>query len=265
LNRLPVPGRLWLASDVHLGPESPATAAAFSRFLEQAALQADALILAGDLFDAWTGDDIALRAPEPWLQAALSALQQVSARIPVWLGHGNRDFLIGPQLAGHVGARLLAGTTLLETAAGPVLLAHGDEYCLADRNYQRFRRVVRNPGVQAAYLALPAGTRRRIAAWARSRSRNANRYKTHEIMDVTPAAIESALRQAGPHANVLIHGHTHRPARHALSVDGRPCERLVLPDWDFDHATPPRGGWITIDDAGVHLHLHTQAQTQASK
>jgi UDP-2,3-diacylglucosamine hydrolase len=29
----------------------------------------------------------------------------------------------------------------------------------------------------------------------------------------------------------MIHGHTHRPARHHLTVDGRPRERIVLADW----------------------------------
>lgn len=271
MNRLPIPGRLWIASDVHLGPDSPATAAAFHGFLRQAAAQADALILAGDLFDAWTGDDIGLASPEPWLRAALNALQQVSARIPLWLGHGNRDFLIGPALARYVGARLLTDPALLDTDAGPVLLAHGDQYCLADRNYQRFRRIVRNRGVQAAYLALPVAARRRIAAWARGRSRSANRYKTQTIMDVTPHAIATALREAGPDVHALIHGHTHHPGRHALTVDNRACERLVLPDWDLDHTATPRGGWVVIDTEGLHLHqpdaatLAEMAAGQASK
>ena len=29
----------------------------------------------------------------------------------------------------------------------------------------------------------------------------------------------------------LIHGHTHRPAMHALRADGRDCRRIVLGDW----------------------------------
>lgn len=255
MNKLELPGRVWIASDIHLGPESPATAAAFHGFLEQAARRADSLILAGDLFDAWIGDDVA-RQPEPWLRASLDALQATAARISLWLGRGNRDFLIGPDLLQQVGAQALPEPALLETDAGPILLAHGDEYCTADAGYQRFRRIVRRPGVQRAYLSLPLRTRQCIAAWARRRSTHSNQYKSTEIMDVEPAAIERALRMAD--TAKLIHGHTHRPARHALSVDGRQCERLVLPDWDFDHADPVRGGWIALDSDGVHLILHGQ-------
>lgn len=252
MNKLALPGRVWVASDVHLGPDAPATAAAFHGFLEQAALKADALILAGDIFDAWIGDDVALEPSAPaWLRASLDALRQTAARIPVWLGHGNRDFLMGQALLSHIGARLLPEPVLLETDAGAILLAHGDAYCTADPGYQRFRRIVRTPAVQRAYLALPLRARKGIAAWARGRSMHANQYKAADIMDVEPGAIELALRQAG--ADTLIHGHTHRPARHVLSVDQRRCERLVLPDWDFDHALAARGGWIDIDSQGLRI------------
>lgn len=257
LSKLALPGRVWIASDIHLGPDSPATGAAFQLFLEHAAQQADTLILAGDIFDAWIGDDVAWKAPEPWLQAAVSALQQAASAMPLWLGRGNRDFLIGEGLARHLGAKLLPDTAILDTDAGAILLVHGDEYCTADHNYQRARRIVRHAAVQRLYLTLPLTVRQRIAAWARRRSMEANQYKTREIMDVTPSAIVAALRESG--VRTLIHGHTHRPARHDVCVDGQPGERLVLPDWDFDHASAPRGGWIAIDHDGMHFHDFVQA------
>ena len=46
-------------------------------------------------------------------------------------------------------------------------------------------------------------------------------------------------------STVMIHGHTHRPALHA--VDG--TLRYVLPDWECD-AEPTRGGWIAVDQRG---------------
>jgi len=250
LNKLVLPGRVWVASDIHLGPDAPATAAAFSAFLTQSAQHADTLILAGDIFDAWIGDDVTRQA-EPWLYDSLTALKAVATQCELWIGRGNRDFLIGGDLIRQVGARALPEPALLDTAAGTVLLAHGDEYCTADAGYQRFRRLVRNRGIQRTYLSLPLALRRSIANWARRRSMASNQYKCTDIMDVTPAAIEQALRRTD--ASVLIHGHTHRPARHALTVNGRPCERLVIPDWDYDHAQPPRGGWIQIDQHGIEI------------
>lgn len=241
---------MWIASDIHLSPDAPATAAAFHGFLEQAARNADTLILAGDIFDAWIGDDVADR-PEPWLRASMDALKATATRIPLWVGRGNRDFLIGRRLLRKIGAHALPEPALLETDAGLILLAHGDEYCTADAGYQRFRRIVRNQAVQRAYLSLPLSLRQRIANTARQRSMRSNQYKSRQIMDVTPQAIEAAFR--GTNASQLIHGHTHRPARHALSIDGRARERLVIPDWDFDHSEHPRGGWISVSSAGVEI------------
>ncbi len=252
LNELALPGTVWIASDIHLGEHNPGTAAAFFRFLERARREADALVLCGDIFEAWIGDDHALRDPPAWLARALTALRDTAHDIPLWLGHGNRDFLMGAALARSLGARLLDDEILLTTAAGTLLLAHGDQYCTDDTGYQRLRRLVRAPWVQRAFLALPLALRRRIAAWARARSRRARRGKSMRIMDVNPRAVADALAASG--SDVLVHGHTHRPAVHALDAGGRACRRFVLPDWDYDQP-PGRGGWLVLDAGGPRLVL----------
>ncbi|CDM23441.1 UDP-2,3-diacylglucosamine diphosphatase [Castellaniella defragrans 65Phen] len=244
-------GTVWVASDIHLGEAVPQTARAFYDFLGRARREAGTLILCGDLFDAWIGDDHALRRPPRWLATALDELRATAGALPLWLARGNRDFLMGRALADALGARLLEAPAVLDTDAGPILLAHGDEFCTDDLAYQRFRRIVHTPWIQRIFLALPLGARRAIAARARARSRQARRSKPMAIMDVNPAAVAQALRAAG--CDTLIHGHTHRPAVHALELDGRAARRYVLPDWEFDHDAPPRGGWIEIDAAGIRL------------
>lgn len=251
MNKIALSGPVWLASDLHLGPATPATSEAFLAFLEAAREEAAALLLPGDIFDAWIGDDV-IRAAPPWLATALTALRDTAARIPVWLGRGNRDFLIGEELAQALGARLLPEPALLETDFGPILLTHGDEYCTDDAAYQQFRQMVRNPQWQADFLAKTIPERLAMAQQARGESQAANQTKSMEIMDVNAGAVEQAFRDTG--VRVLIHGHTHRPARHVLAVDGRKCERWVLPDWDCDHANPPRGGWLVIDRDGLEFY-----------
>ena len=251
MNKITLSGPIWLASDLHLGPATPATSEAFLAFLEAAREEAAALVLPGDIFDAWIGDDV-IRAAPPWLATALTALRDTAARIPVWLGRGNRDFLIGEELAQALGARLLPEPALLETDFGPILLTHGDEYCTDDAAYQQFRQMVRNPQWQAEFLAKTIPERLAMAQQARGESQAANQTKSMEIMDVNAGAVEQAFRDTG--VRVLIHGHTHRPARHVLAIDGRKCERWVLPDWDCDHANPPRGGWLVIDRDGLEFY-----------
>ena len=251
MNKQAIRGTVWIASDIHLGAAVPQTAAAFYAFLDRARHEADALILCGDIFDAWIGDDHALQAPPGWLADALNALRATAQAMPLWLVRGNRDFLMGRALADALGARLLDAPVLLDTDAGPVLLAHGDEFCTDDLAYQRFRHIVHTPWVQRVFLSLPLRLRRAIAARARARSRQSRSTKTMAIMDVNPGAVAQALRAAG--CTTLIHGHTHRPAVHTLDLDGRTAHRHVLPDWEFDHATPGRGGWIEIDDQGIRM------------
>ncbi|NYT86447.1 UDP-2,3-diacylglucosamine diphosphatase [Pollutimonas harenae] len=255
MNKLPIAGTVWIASDIHLGPNTPATAKAFHAFLDQACAQADALILCGDIFDAWIGDDFALTSPPPWLADTLARFQRVAEKIPLWLGRGNRDFLLSKTLTTHLGAQLLPDQVCLGTDAGEILLSHGDEYCVDDRNYQRFRRIVRCPAVQWLFLSLSLPLRERIANLARQRSKASNRYKSASIMDVTPSAIEQAFSSCD--AVVMVHGHTHRPQVHHQNVGGRARSRYVLPDWDYDHGDTHRGGWLAIDATGLHF-LPTQ-------
>src|SRR5690606_16785141 len=113
----------------HLSDAHPETRQAFISFLDRASSQADALFLCGDIFDVWIGDDLATENPPPWLAEVVLAMRQTAGKIPLWLGRGNRDFLMGEALAAHVGAKLLPDALVLATSAGNILLSHGDQYC----------------------------------------------------------------------------------------------------------------------------------------
>ena len=145
------------------------------------------------------------------------------AGVPVAVMHGNRDFLLGERFARAAGAKLLPERVVVDAGGVPALLMHGDELCTDDADYQRYRAWIRDPRRQRRILALPWPVRRAFSAWLRRRSRNANRTKRDEIMDVNAPAVAQAFRDAG--VARLVHGHTHRPATHALDVDGRRCER----------------------------------------
>jgi len=252
LNKLTIKGPVWLASDIHLGPDNPKTAQAFFDFLDQAGAQAGALFLLGDIFNVWVGDDWA-RRPAPWLANTLQKLKQTAQRVPLWVGHGNRDFLMGSTLANQLGANLLDDQVVLQVADQTVLLAHGDEFCTQDKPYQRFRRVVRNPWVQALYLSLSVKQRLAIAERARRGSQQAQARPNAVWHDVSLESIDHVLSQAN--TRTLIHGHTHRPGHFVDRINDQPIDRWVLPDWEADHLTAneaARGGWLIIDDAGIH-------------
>lgn len=231
----------FLIADLHLTPDDPATAQRCLAFLAEVAPTAGALYILGDLFEAWPGDDF---LDHPFPAAIVDALRRLSDRdTPVALMHGNRDFMIGAAFCRAAGATLLTDPSVVDLHGTATLLMHGDSLCTDDLAYQQVRRQVRDPAWQQAVLAKPLPERLAMARQFRDASESAKSGKAEGIMDVNAEAVAAAFRQAG--CSRMIHGHTHRPARHDLVVDGKPCERWVLPDW-----CEGRGGYLRCDAAG---------------
>jgi UDP-2,3-diacylglucosamine hydrolase len=113
-----------------------------------------------------------------------------------------------------------------------------------------FRAQVRAPAWQREFLARPLAERKAIIAGLRQGSRDAQRDKADYIMDVNAAAV-TALYDA-TETDVMIHGHTHRPARHVIMGNGKERVRYVLPDWDCDGDAQSacRGGWLAVTTDG---------------
>jgi UDP-2,3-diacylglucosamine hydrolase len=235
-----------LISDLHLTAAAPATLARFLRFCaEQAAAHAELVIL-GDLFEYWIGDDALDDGSDQVARSVAEALRALADRgLRVYVMHGNRDLLLGAGFLRATGAQLLADPAVARIGGREVLLAHGDAWCTRDVDYMRFRATVRLEATQRQFLAGPRAARLAFMGAARTQSESGKRAKAMEIMDVTPAAVDEALRASG--LRLLVHGHTHRPAVHRFLLDGEPAERWVLPDWDFDSA-PARGGAIALRD-----------------
>jgi UDP-2,3-diacylglucosamine hydrolase len=213
-------------SDLHLDDARPHIVEDFERFCAGEARDADALYILGDLFEAYIGDD-----DDAALNARIArALHGVAdAGVPVRFIVGNRDFLLGAAYASRCGMEIIDDGVVADLYGAPTLILHGDVLCTDDAAYLAFRRQVRDPAWQAAFLARPLGERRAFAAQARDASRAHTATTDMAIMDVNPDAVEHALREAG--VARMIHGHTHRPAIHDFRLDGKPARRIVLGDW----------------------------------
>ena len=235
-------------SDLHLALERPATLQRFFRFMQADAPRHLELVILGDLFEFWIGDDAA-PAAKPVIDALAAASK---AKQRVFLMHGNRDPLIGHDFAHAAGATLLADPIITEVAGTTTLLSHGDAWCTRDVAYQQFRAMARNPESQRLFLGKSVDERIAMAKGARMLSDTAKSNKAMDIMDVTPEAVVAALKSAG--VRRIIHGHTHRPAAHVIDLEGASAERWVLPDWDLDDAEP-RGGYLDFVDGHPRLVL----------
>lgn len=213
-------------SDLHLHASRPEATQAFCQFLQEQAASADALYILGDFFDTWIGDDDDAPLGDEVAQA-LKALSDSGTK--VFLMHGNRDFLLGQKFARSAGAELLEDPTVIDLYGTRTLLMHGDSLCTRDTEYMAMRQQLRSAAWQGQILAQPLAARRAFADGLRAKSKVMNSSKPEDIMDVTPDAVEECMRDHK--VARLVHGHTHRPDRHPLVINGQSAERIVLGDW----------------------------------
>ena len=240
----PEPVALFV-SDVHLQTSLPRTTQAFLDFLHRNAAGTRQLYLLGDLFEYWAGDDDLVTPYNAEIAGALRKISNAGAEV-FWIA-GNRDFLVGQDFAQAAGLALLPDPFVTTIAGHSLVLTHGDAQCTDDHAYIKFRAQVRQPEWQKHFLSMPLAQRKAIIADMRSGSREAQRSKSYEIMDVNAEAIASLYEATG--AMTMIHGHTHRPGIHEMHANGGKCVRYVLPDWDCD-TDPARGGWLALNADG---------------
>jgi UDP-2,3-diacylglucosamine hydrolase len=233
-----------LLSDVHLHPSAPGTFAAWRSHLLQTS--ADAVLILGDLFEVWVGDDSRSSGFE---RECTEVLALASKRCVVGFMAGNRDFLVGPDMLADCGVRRLADPTLLSAWGRRYLLTHGDALCLNDVDYQRFRAQVRSPAWQRDFLARPLVERRRLARAMRdaSAAHQAAMPAVAPWADIDELAAGRWLNTV--QAETLIHGHTHRPG--VIGLPGRRT-RLILSDWDLD-GEPNRASVLRLSRTGFEV------------
>lgn len=232
----------YFISDLHLDTKDTVNCAAFFHFLHHIAPQAKALYILGDLFDFWIGDDDLFTPLHQDIAYALSTL--VEQGTAVFYMHGNRDFLVGMRFAQACKLTLLADPTLVTIAGKDILLSHGDLLCTQDKHYRTLRAIVHHPLIQRIFLALPKRWRRAIARYIQRKGRNATQSNVSpSMMDVTEEAVHDWMHHY--QRAVLIHGHTHRSAKHVYPNGNT---RWVLPDW-----AQGAGGYLYIDAQDITL------------
>jgi UDP-2,3-diacylglucosamine hydrolase len=235
-------------ADLHLDDSRPQITTLFEHYLASDEVRhADALYILGDLVEAWIGDDDDAELPQR-IARATGAVRD--AGVPVYFMVGNRDFLLGETFAQRAGLTLLDDGTVHPIEARDTLLMHGDVLCTDDVAYQTVRRQVRTPQWQAQILSMPLDARRAFAGNARAQSRLHTGASMESIMDVNADAVAGALRDAG--VSRLIHGHTHRPAVHDLTLDGQSAQRIVLGDW-YEHGSVLRLHGDSVELRGLDV------------
>lgn len=237
-------------SDLHLSADTPELNQLFYGCLKKWQGKIDALYILGDFFDVWVGDD----DDSVFAAEVKAALKAFTEHTPIYMQHGNRDFLLGKTFVAETGIQLLPERCLKTFYGKPYLLLHGDELCTDDLPYQQFRMQSRNSMWQTVVLMKPLAERRMLAGQIRMMSETKkNADGLTAISDATESGIQAALKQAAEEIGqmpILIHGHTHRPAVHDHVIGGVTTQRYVLQDWEGSS-----GGYLSLDDQnGITVH-----------
>jgi len=232
----------YFIADLHLANNRPDITSCFLRFLKYEAVKAQSLYILGDLFEAWIGDD----DDSTYLTTIATALKTLSGfGTKIYYIHGNRDFLLGQGFAKKSAMILLPEIELINLYSKDIVIMHGDTLCTKDIAYQKFRKKSRSWWWQALIKSLPLFVRKKIAADYRKRSAAATAVKSQDIMDVTPEEVVNCLENY--QCQLLIHGHTHRPAKHELIANSKKAQRIVLGDWY------EQGAWLKVTPDSMEL------------
>ena len=242
---------IYFISDLHLEPAQKAITDGFLSFLDSlehdkgSVNNAEELYILGDFFEVWIGDDYS----NEYIELINNALQKCANKgTKIYFMHGNRDFLVGQAWCDKAHCELLEESKLITLGEDSILLMHGDSLCTDDTEYMKVRFLLRNEQFQAQLLSKPIPERLEFAKKIRSESKESQKGKSYEIMDVNQEAVDKALSAAN--CATMIHGHTHRPNIHHWEFEGENRTRYVLGDWGSK-------GWFIKWQAGEELKLES--------
>lgn len=233
---------VFFISDLHLQPNGSQANTYLDGFIRSYLPgKNNTLYILGDYFDFWIGDD---GVDKLGYNEQLEVIRHLTDKHnTVYFMHGNRDFLIGAQFCEATGAKLLNDPTIVELQGKRCLLKHGDDLCTDDVEHQKFRVMTRDPGWKRTVLSKSVDER--LAMASQMRQMSGSSYKPSEIMDVNEDCVEQIF--ASQAIDILIHGHTHRPAIHDYLIDNQSRQRIVLGDWHKG------ASYLKVDDSGFNL------------
>lgn len=246
--------KLAFISDLHLSVNTPIHTQKFAELMEKFETEIDELYILGDFFDYWLGDD----DNNEFIREIKYILKSFTQVKPIYFMGGNHDFAVGNQFAKDTGITLIKDLTCIEVGSNRILLSHGDVFCTLDTGYQNMKKILQNPIVMTVLRRLPLSFRYKLKNLLKkksdqkfNKSQQDPRYTEDRYM-VVDNVITKIANKCG--ANIVVHGHTHRPGKYIIKSDGDSkldtycLVRFELPDWIFK-----AGGYLLIEDDLVNI------------
>jgi UDP-2,3-diacylglucosamine hydrolase len=244
--------KLAFISDLHLSPNTPDNNQILFNLLESWQHNLDGLYILGDFFDYYLGDD----DNNEFTLSIKNAFRKFTKYTPIYFIVGNHDFGLGRGFAKETGIKIIRDLTTIKVANNTIMLSHGDTFCTLDIKYQRMKKILQNPLLKYILRKTPLSWRYKLKETLENKAAgdfNAMPQDTYHVVDNT------IIKFAKPrHANIVIHGHTHKPGHYSIKMDSSTIERYEIPDW----ADRDGGGYIMIEDDKIQLYYPTQNDTK---
>ena len=235
--------KIAFISDLHLSPTTPHANKIFAELMIKWQAELDALYILGDFFDYWLGDDDS----NDFIINIKNIFKQFTKHKPIYFITGNHDFGLGKVFVRETGITKLRDCSILKSGNNRILLSHGDVFCSLDIQYQRMKTILQNPILIAIGRKTPLSWRHKLKEFLENKSAASFNLKpahTYHVVDDT--VIEIAKKHK---ANIVIHGHTHRPGKYEIIRDSYTVNRFEIPDW----ADRNPGGYILLTDGNLKV------------
>lgn len=236
-----LPGkRIHFLSDFHLGVPDAATSLAREKrivaFLDEAAKDAEEIMLLGDLFDFWF--EYSRAVPRGHVRL-LGKLAEITDRgIPVHLFLGNHDMWIFDYVPKETGVIVHREPIVREWNGKRFLIGHGDGLGPGDHGYKFMKSIFRNPVCQWLFARLHPNFGLWLGDFWSGRSRKKSYANDRKWLGEDKEWLVQYCRErlAEEHFDYLIFGHRHLPIDIEVGAGSR---YINLGDWItwFTYAT----------------------------
>jgi UDP-2,3-diacylglucosamine hydrolase len=218
---------LLAISDLHLNPFSPDRNQIFLNFLDLASENRSEVLIIGDLFDLWFGqEDLTFDYQRPIL-SKMSSL--AAAGLVMIYVEGNRDFGISAY-QGEIFRGVYPVSVSLNWGERKVYAEHGDLINLDDWQYRFWRRISKNQVSLFLLKHLPSSFLLRLATSLEKKMKNTNlRYKRYYPEDHCRKFYENQFKHG---SEIVIVGHFHEEREVGLNWNKKTMLFYSLPGWE---------------------------------
>ncbi len=225
------PGKLYFASDIHLGALSYASSrereSRLVRWLDMIKTDATEVFLMGDVFDFWF--EYKTVVPKGYIRFFGKLAELADTGIKIYFFKGNHDMWMFDYFTTEFGATIISDELVIERNGKKFYLHHGDGLGPGDHSYKLLKKVFRSRFCQWLFARIHPNLGVGIANYWSGHSRIANQKIPDQILarqEYLVIFCRELLKTQ--YYDYLVFGHRHMPQD--MLING-PSRYINLGEW----------------------------------